>query len=76
MRVYRWFEPLSIRQSPQSRIPLHGARQPEVTGPDVGVYNACGKDLAFMGRRGSCGPTWAFGRREESNVLYATSGKS
>lgn len=49
MRVCRRFEPLSIRQPPQSSIPLHGARQPEVTGPDVGVNNAHGKDLAFIG---------------------------
>jgi gluconolactonase len=44
--------------------------------PGVAVYNAEGKELAFISTGEELPTNVGFGRGEESNVLYVTSGKS
>jgi gluconolactonase len=44
--------------------------------PGIAVYNAEGKELAFMPTGDELPTNVGFGRGEESNVLYVTSGKS
>jgi gluconolactonase len=44
--------------------------------PGIGVYNPEGKELAFVSTGEELPTNVGFGRGEESNVLYVTSGKS
>jgi gluconolactonase len=44
--------------------------------PGIAVYNAEGKELAFISTGEELPTNVGFGRGEESNVLYVTSGKS
>jgi len=44
--------------------------------PGIGVYNAEGKELAFISTGEELPTNVGFGRGEESNVLYVTSGHS
>jgi gluconolactonase len=47
-----------------------------VSRPGIAVYNAEGKELAFISTGEELPTNVGFGRGEESNVLYVTSGKS
>ena len=47
-----------------------------VSRPGIAVYNAEGKELAFISTGEELPTNVGFGRGDESNVLYVTSGKN